>query len=122
MMIGLPAIVYGSGVKWRTLLRLPSWKIQTRAPKLALIESRVMITALSGIASDPNRRNRTIALAIRVRPIANGIRSPWATRKSWPIADSPPTIVLIPLPALMARMAGTIEVAWGDAGSSLLIA
>ena len=37
---------------------MPSWKIQTSAPKLAVIDSRVMITALIGMTTEPNSRNR----------------------------------------------------------------
>jgi hypothetical protein len=106
MMIGLPAMVYGERVKWRMLLRLPSWKIQTRAPKLALIESRVMITALSGMATDPNRRNRTIALAISVRP--DGVGHPVALGDQEVVADGglAADLVVIPLPAWRARIVG----------------
>ena len=49
---------------------MPSWKIQTSAPKLALIESSVMTTAFSGITIDPNSRNRISALATSVTPTA----------------------------------------------------
>ena len=70
MMIGLPAIVYPSGVKLSASAKWPSWKIQTSAPKLALIDRRVMITALIGMTTDPNSRNRTNPLATRVNPIA----------------------------------------------------
>ena len=34
--------------------RLPSWKIQTSAPKLAVNDSSVMTTALIGRTADPN--------------------------------------------------------------------
>ena len=82
MMIGLPAMVYPSGVKFRTPDRLPSWKIQTMAPKLAMIDSRVMITALTGRMTDPNRRNRIAPLARSVSPTAYGARSACDARKS----------------------------------------
>ena len=75
MMIGLPAMVYPSGSKLSRFERLPSWKIQTSAPKLAVIESRVMITALIGMASEPNSRNRITPLASSVSPTAYGARS-----------------------------------------------
>ena len=74
--IGTIAMVKPGDSKPRMPDRLPSWKIQTRAPKLALIESSVMTTALSGMATDPNRRNRTIALTMSVVPMASGIRLP----------------------------------------------
>ena len=82
MMIGLPAMVVPMDWKPRMFERLPSWKIQTSAPKLALTESSVMTTALSGITIEPKRRNRTTALARSVMPTAHGIRSLWAARKS----------------------------------------
>ena len=67
MMIGLPAMVYPSGSNVeRGRTRLPSWKIQTSAPKLAVIDSRVMITALIGMTIEPNSRNRITALAMSV--------------------------------------------------------
>ncbi len=40
---------------------MPSWKIQTIAPKLAVIDSSVMITALIGSTTEPNSRNRISA-------------------------------------------------------------
>ena len=73
-MIGLPAMVYPSGSKLSSPDRLPSWKIQTIAPKDAVIESRVMITAFSGSTTDPNSRNRMKPLASRVSPTAYGAR------------------------------------------------
>ena len=82
MMIGLPAIVNPGDWKPSTLPRLPSWKIHTRAPKLAVIESSVMTTALIGMASDPNSRNRIAALASSVTPTAHGIVLACATVKS----------------------------------------
>ena len=68
MMIGLPAMVYPSGSNARTFERLPSWKIQTSAPKLALIDSRVMITALTGMISEPKSRNRISAAREQGQP------------------------------------------------------
>ncbi len=81
-MIGLPAMVYPSGSKLSRFERLPSWKIQTIAPKLAVIDSRVMMMALIGMASDPNRKNRMTPLASSVIPTAYGARWACDTRKS----------------------------------------
>ena len=53
---------------------MPSWKIQTSAPKLALIDSSVMITALIGMTTEPNSRNRITALASEGQP--DGVRRP----------------------------------------------
>ena len=47
-----------------------------------VIESSVMITALIGITTDPNRKNRITALAPRVRAIAHGIVADWLAMKS----------------------------------------
>ena len=82
---------------------MPSWKIQTSAPKLAVIDSRVMITALTGMTSEPNSRNRITPLASRVSPTAHGARSACETRKSWPVAALPPTWVVIPSPGVDRR-------------------
>ena len=121
MMIGLPAMVYPSGWKARRPDRWPSWKIQTIAPKLAVMDRRVMITALSGRTTDPNSRNRIAPLAMRVRATAYGARSDCETRKSWPIAALPPTRVAVPGLAGIARIAGTRSVAAGwDGGRGLM--
>ena len=109
-------------MKFRTLERLPSWKIQTIAPKLAVIESRVMITALIGMTTEPNSRNRIAPLASSVSPTAYGARSACETRKSCPIAALPPTWVVIPLPGAVARTIGMRSVAAGREGGSGLIA
>ena len=65
--------------------------MNTRAPNEAVIESRVMITALIGITTEPNRKNRISALAPSVRAIAYGIVADWLAMKSWPVAARPPT-------------------------------
>ena len=95
MMIGLPAIVYPSGSNRSSSCMLPSWKIQTRAPKLAVRDRSVITTALSGIASEPNSRNRITAEASRVVPTAHGMRCDWAIRKSSPTAAAPPTCIRV---------------------------
>jgi hypothetical protein len=123
MMIGLPAIVNPIGSKSRNSWRLPSWKIQTSAPKLAVSERRVMITALIGIASDPKSRNRITAEARSVVPTAHGIRSFWALRKSSDTAAVPPIIVrVMPAVGSTARTRGTTAVPTGVVGRSGLTA
>ncbi len=82
MMIGLPAIVKPGEVKPRTFERLPSWKIQTSAPKLAEIDRRVITTALAGMTTEPNSRYRISALARSVAPTAYGIVDAWLVMKS----------------------------------------
>jgi hypothetical protein len=39
--------------------RLPSWKIQTRAPKLAVIDSVFITSALAGSTTERRSANRT---------------------------------------------------------------
>ena len=100
---------------------MPSWKIQTSAPKLAVIDSRVMMMALIGMTTEPNSRNRITPLARSVSPTAYGARSACETRKSWPIAALPPTWVVLPAPGSMARITGIRSVASGrDGGSGLM--
>ena len=74
-----------------------------------------MITALIGIASEPNRKNRMIAEASNVVPIAHGIRSVWLARKSSPIAADPPNWTdAIPGPCGTARRLVTSDVPAGS--------
>ena len=47
------------GVKFKSVLRCPCWKTQTRRPKEAEIESRLVSTALSGRITDPTSRKST---------------------------------------------------------------
>jgi hypothetical protein len=58
--------------------------MNTRAPNEAVIERSVMITALTGITTEPNRRNRITALAPSVSAIAHGMVSDWLAMKSLP--------------------------------------
>ena len=99
---------------------MPSWKIQTSAPKLAVSESRVMITALIGMAIDPNSRNRMIAEASSVVPTAHGIRSDWLTQEV--LADGRAAADLHPGRAAASRAtARTSEIIAVAAGSAELI-
>ena len=68
--------------------------MNTRAPNEAVIDSSVMITALIGMTTDPNSRNRIRALAPRVSAIAYGMVADWLAMKSCPSAASPPTCVV----------------------------
>ena len=90
---------------------MPSWKIHTRAPKLADTESRVMITALMGIAIDPKSRKRITIVASIVQPTANGSRCASPARKSAASAALPPTAVVTPSPGDIARTTGIMSVA-----------
>ena len=50
----------GAGVNPpRYCARFPCWKIQTIAPNEVAMESRFMITALSGSTTDPSSRKST---------------------------------------------------------------
>src|SRR3546814_10694221 len=57
--IGLVASSVPVAVKSRVPLRFPSWNTQTIAPNVADRLSRLRITALMGITTDPNCRNST---------------------------------------------------------------
>ena len=48
-----------SGWKPRGADRLPSWKIQTSAPKLATIDSVFITSALAGSTTERSSTNRT---------------------------------------------------------------
>jgi hypothetical protein len=121
MMIGLPATVNPGDWNPRTPDRLPSWKIQTSAPKEAVIESSVMITALIGMTTEPNSRNRITALAPRVSAIAYGIVADWLVMKSLPWAASPPTWAVTPSTDT-PRTSGITAVPAGVTGEIGLIA
>src|SRR5450756_403203 len=123
MMIGIPATVKPGDWKASRFDRLPSWKIQTRAPKLAVAERSVMRTALSGITNDPKSRKRITAVASIVQPTANGRRSAWPARKSEPSAAVPPSDVRVMGASTgRARTRGTSEVASGREATYGLIA
>ena len=121
MMIGLPATVNPGDSKPSTFPKLPSWKMKTRAPNDAVIESSVMITALIGITTEPNSRNRISALAPRVQAIAYGIVADWLAMKSSPCAASPPTSADTPATST-SRTSGTTSMPSGLSGASGLIA
>ena len=48
-----------SGANPNSAERLPSWKIQTSAPKLATIDSVFMTSALAGSTTERSSTNRT---------------------------------------------------------------
>ena len=85
MMIGLPAMVYPSGSKLSRFERLPSWKIQTSAPKLAVIESRVMMTALIGMHDRPEQQEQDQAAGEQRQP--DGVRRALGLRDEEVVAD-----------------------------------
>ena len=123
MMIGIPATVNPGDWNASGPDRLPSWKIQTSAPKLAVADRSVIRTALSGRTADPKSRKRISAVASIVQPTAKGRRSACPARKSDPSAAVPPSAVRV-IGASMgsARIRGTIEVASGREATYGLIA
>ena len=55
--------------------RWPSWKTQTRAPKLAPRLSTFITMALTGTTTDPVNRNSSTKVARATSPAARGRRS-----------------------------------------------
>src|SRR5687768_17912754 len=72
MRIGVEAMIVPDGSKPSRPDRAPSWKIQTRAPKLAVMLSRLMSTAFRGRKTDPNVRNRTAPVTPTTMSTAHG--------------------------------------------------
>ena len=76
--------------------RFPSWKIQTRAPKLAVIETRLMSTALTGRKTDPKVRNRTTGVTAMTMATATGTLARKLSMKSADRAARPVTPTVAP--------------------------
>src|SRR3546814_17984008 len=70
--IGLVASSVPVAVKSRVPLRFPSWNTQTIAPNVADRLSRLRITALMGITTDPNCRNSTAKVTRAMIAAASG--------------------------------------------------
>ena len=79
--------------KPRNPARCPSWKIQTRAPKLAQRLRMFMTTALIGTMIEPVMRNSSTSVAATTRRAANGRRSLSLALMSMSSAAMPPTSV-----------------------------
>ena len=79
--------------KPKTPARCPSWKIQTRAPKLAQRLRMFMTTALIGTMIEPVIRNSSTRVAATTRRAANGRRSLSRALMSMSSAAMPPTSV-----------------------------
>ena len=62
MMIGATRRCVPEASKPSSSARWPCWKIQTSAPKLAVMLIRLISTALIGRRTDPKVRNRTMAV------------------------------------------------------------
>src|SRR3989337_715501 len=90
MRIGVDAITVPDGSNPRSPEGFPSLKIQTGAPKLAVIESRLMSTALSGRKMDPKVRNSTAPVTPTTIATAHGTDPMKLARKSRDREDNPP--------------------------------
>src|SRR6185295_18567396 len=76
--------------------RLPSWKIQTRAPKLATMDRVFMISAFAGRTTDRRSRNSTRYVDTTMKTAVRGKSA--ATRETTSVTSAapPPTRTLIP--------------------------
>ena len=85
-----------SSAPWLSKPRKPSsqphWKIATRTPKAAPIESRFISTAFSGRISERSITIRTRKLSERTKRMIFHIEPPIWSRTSWLRAVSPPTL------------------------------
>src|SRR3972149_4171298 len=79
-----------SGPKARTRERLPSWKIQTSAPKLARMERLFMTSALSGRTTERSSTNSTRYVVTRMNSPVRGKSWPMRSTTSFPSAPPPP--------------------------------
>src|SRR5918995_4973029 len=98
MRIGVEATIVPDGSKSSTPDRLPSWKIHTSAPKLAVMLSRLMRMALIGRKTDPNVRNRTAPVTPTTIATAHGTAPVKLARKSLD-RDERPAVSTSSLPA-----------------------
>ena len=71
--------------------RLPSWKIQTSAPKLATIESVFMTSALIGSTTDRRRANSTRKVVTTMNSAVRGKSAHTRDTTSSTSAAPPPT-------------------------------
>ncbi len=69
----------------------PHWKIATITPSAALIESRFMTAACSGITSERNTIISSSALSSTTTPMNSGSLWPSTAAKSTAPAVTPPT-------------------------------
>jgi hypothetical protein len=60
------------GVKFSHWDRLPSWNTQTRAPKVADRESRLVSTALRGISTLPSMKNSSTKITQTMAAMVQG--------------------------------------------------
>src|SRR6201988_3861141 len=88
--IGVEATIAPDASKSSRPDRCPCWKIQIRAPKLAVMLSRLMSTALIGRKTDPNVRNRAMAVTPTTIAIAHGTDSGKLAMKSGDRDERPP--------------------------------
>ena len=94
-------------VKPRVSARLPSWKPQTRIPKVADSDRMFMIIALIGSTTDPKARNSSTNIVSARNSPTQGSRSPSPSRRSTCAAEAPPTRTSEPAGVGTARTSST---------------
>ena len=99
--------------------RWPSWKIQTSAPKLALMLIRVISTALIGRKTDPKVRKSTMAVTSTTIKMATGTELSKLVMKSADREGRPPVRTWVPPGAGMARTLATRSRPSFESGTTL---
>ena len=121
MRIGVEATIVPDGSKSSSPDRLPSWKIQISAPKLAVMDSRLMSTALIGRRTDPNVRKRTMAVTPMTIAMAHGTDCVKLAMKSCERDERPPVRTSsLPSGAGVARTSSTTARPSLESGSAVL--
>jgi len=92
-MTGTQASMAPMAVKPSSEDRWGSWKIQTRAPNVAPSEITFMISALTGIRTEPVIRNSSAKVAVAISASAHGSRCAISALKSARKAACPVTQV-----------------------------
>ncbi len=95
-MTGWVVSTYPSGWNPRTDDRLPSWKIQTSAPKLATIDSVFMTSALAGRTTERSSTNSTRYVLTMMNRAVRGKSAATRSTTSVTSAAPPPTRIVVP--------------------------
>ena len=104
-----------SGWKPSRADRLPSWKIQTRAPKLATMDSVFITSALIGRTTDRSRTNRTRNVVMTMNAAVRGKSAHTFDTTSSTSAAPPPTRIVTPAGGAR-RARGVAQLAHEGAG------